>query len=66
MQITTEINKWKNRLLFKNSQIAPLIVFRIIFGSMMFVSTLRFILKGWITDFYVTPNITLLIMDLTG
>ena len=56
MQITTEIDKWKYRLFNKNSQIAPLIVFRIIFGSMMFFSTLRFILRGWIKDFYVSPK----------
>ena len=56
MQITTEIDKWKTRLFVKYSSIAPLVVFRIIFGSMMFISTLRFILKGWITDFYVTPK----------
>ncbi len=56
MQITTEISKWKNRLFNKQVNIAPLVVFRIIFGSMMFASTLRFILKGWITDFYITPK----------
>ena len=56
MQTTTVIDKWKTHLFYKNSQISPLIVFRIIFGSMMFFSTLRFILKGWITDFYLTPK----------
>lgn len=29
---------------------------RIAFGAMLFVSTIRFILKGWIGDFYVTPK----------
>ena len=56
MQITTEISKWKSHLYNKQVNIAPLVVFRIIFGSMMFASTLRFILKGWISDFYVTPK----------
>ena len=56
MQITTEISKWKSHLYNKQVNIAPLVVFRIIFGSMMFASTLRFILKGWINDFYVTPK----------
>lgn len=56
MQITTEISKWKSHLYNKQVNIAPLVVFRIIFGSMMFASTLRFILNGWISDFYVTPK----------
>ena len=56
MQITTEISKWKSHLYNKQVNIEPLVVFRIIFGSMMFASTLRFILKGWINDFYVTPK----------
>jgi hypothetical protein len=35
--------------------IAPLAVLRIAFGSIMLVSTLRFILKGWIYSFYIKP-----------
>jgi hypothetical protein len=35
--------------------IAPLAVLRIAFGSIMLVSTLRFILKGWIYTFYIKP-----------
>jgi hypothetical protein len=35
--------------------IAPLAVLRIAFGSIMFVSTLRFIFKGWIYAFYIKP-----------
>lgn len=30
--------------------------FRIVFGGLLFVAEIRFILKGWITDFYVTPQ----------
>ncbi|MEZ4880306.1 MAG: HTTM domain-containing protein [Chitinophagales bacterium] len=36
--------------------IAPLISFRIFFGLMLFGSTLRFILNGWIEQLYITPT----------
>jgi hypothetical protein len=36
--------------------IAPLAVLRIAFGSIMLVSTIRFILKGWIYAFYIKPQ----------
>ncbi|WP_114780666.1 HTTM domain-containing protein [Botryobacter ruber] len=36
---------------------APLAVFRIIFGGMMLVSMLRFMLKGWVTELYVQPKV---------
>lgn len=35
--------------------IAPLVVFRILFGGMMLVSIIRFAAKGWIYDLYVKP-----------
>ena len=50
------IDKWFNHLIRKDSYISSLVVFRIIFGLMMAVSTLRFILKGWINDLYITPK----------
>ena len=50
------INLWINNLINKKANIAPLVVFRIIFGFMMAISTLRFILKGWVEDLYVTPT----------
>ena len=34
----------------------PLALFRVAFGVLMFVSTLRFLLNGWVHDFYVTPT----------
>jgi hypothetical protein len=40
-----------------SSHIAPLAVLRIVFGLVMFISVLRFILKGWVTDFYITPKL---------
>ncbi len=36
--------------------IAPLALFRIAFGLMMFAGILRFWLNGWITDLYVMPK----------
>jgi hypothetical protein len=36
---------------------APLAVFRIIFGGMMLASIARFLLKGWVTELYVLPNV---------
>lgn len=38
--------------------IAPLAVLRTAFGFIMLISTLRFIAKGWVHDFYVKPKIT--------
>lgn len=35
---------------------APLIVFRIIFGIIMFFSLIRFWLKGWIEEFFIQPK----------
>ncbi|MBN8696011.1 MAG: HTTM domain-containing protein [Bacteroidetes bacterium] len=35
--------------------IAPLVVFRIIFGGMMLGSIIRFWLNGWIEDLYIKP-----------
>lgn len=40
----------------QQSHIAPLAVFRIIFGGVMFTSILRFILKGWVYELYVMPR----------
>ena len=51
-----EINKWITHLTKNHVSIFPLVVFRIIFGIMMFFSTLRFILKGWVHDLYEVPT----------
>src|ERR1700754_3232458 len=37
--------------------IDPLAVLRIAFGAILFISTLRFILKGWVDEFYVQPGV---------
>ena len=42
--------------LFSESSIAPLVVFRIIFGLMMLASTLRFLLNGWVDLLFLQPT----------
>ncbi len=37
------------------TSIVPLVVFRVMFGVLMLVSTLRFILNGWVQTFYIDP-----------
>ncbi|HTH83441.1 MAG TPA: HTTM domain-containing protein [Mucilaginibacter sp.] len=50
--ITTKLNTS-----FKVSKhIAPLAVLRIAFGSIMLVSVVRFILRGWVSAFYIKPK----------
>ncbi|GHN03295.1 type I deoxyribonuclease HsdR [Cytophagales bacterium WSM2-2] len=49
-----QIRKFSNSL-ERERHIAPLVVLRIAFGAVMFVSTVRFMLKGWVTEFYVKP-----------
>ena len=49
-------NTWINQLFLKKVSIAPLIVFRIIFGLVMAISTIRFALKGWVSELYVNPK----------
>ncbi len=41
---------------FKQTAIAPLIMFRIIFGAMLLFSSLRFIMKGWVETQYIEPQ----------
>jgi hypothetical protein len=40
----------------KSVSIAPLITFRIVFGLLMFLSTMRFWWNGWIDSIYVQPK----------
>lgn len=44
------------KFLTKPTHIAPLAIFRIVFGAILFFSTLRFMLKGWVHDLYVEPK----------
>ncbi len=43
-------------LLFEKRSIASLVLFRIIFGCMMFISTLRFWYNGWIDALFIQPR----------
>ncbi|HET9487923.1 MAG TPA: HTTM domain-containing protein, partial [Chryseosolibacter sp.] len=40
----------------KTTSAAPLAVFRIAFGLLLFGSTVRFWAKGWIHDLYIEPK----------
>ncbi len=40
----------------KETDAAPLAIFRILFGSIMLFSSIRFWLKGWIHDIYIEPD----------
>ncbi len=40
----------------KNTEAAPLAVFRLFFGIMMFASIIRFWLNGWIEKLYIAPK----------
>lgn len=45
-----------NQHLFKETSILPLIGFRIIFGMLMVIGTLRFLLNGWVEQLYIKPD----------
>ena len=51
-----EIKEKLNSLLFKQVNPEPLAFFRIVFGILMLFSTIRFIAKGWVTEFYIEPS----------
>jgi len=44
-----------NTFLFKEVSIAPLVVFRLVFGSLLLYSTYRTYEKGWIEEMYIDP-----------
>lgn len=45
-----------DRFLFQRVSIAPLVVFRLVFGSLLLYSTLRTWQQGWIYDLYLEPT----------
>lgn len=45
-----------DNFLFKSVSIAPLVVFRLVFGSLLLYSTLRTWQKGWIKELYIDPS----------
>lgn len=42
--------------LYRGVSIAPLVVFRILFGLLLLLGTVRFIAKGWVADNYIIPD----------
>ncbi|MDH5379676.1 MAG: HTTM domain-containing protein, partial [Cyclobacteriaceae bacterium] len=42
-------------LITKPRSIAPLVIFRILFGLLMLFSLVRFLYNGWVEEFYVLP-----------
>lgn len=50
------INDRLEGLLFKNISPEPIAFFRIIFGILMTFSTIRFISKGWVSEFFIEPK----------
>ncbi len=52
MALTDEIKKYTQRY----ASAAPLAVFRICLGSMLFISIARFWLNGWIEELYIKPR----------
>ena len=45
-----------NQLLFKSVSIAPLVIFRIIFGVLLIFGAIRFMVNGWVYDMYIQPK----------
>jgi hypothetical protein len=43
-------------ILFSSVSIAPLVVFRLIFGLLILFGTIRFVSYGWVNDLYIQPD----------
>jgi len=59
MQMVTKVKSYRaqfSQWLHAETGIAPLVVFRIIFGLMMFAGTVRFWAKGWIDALFIQPD----------
>lgn len=53
----TKLGVWYAKSIQSDSEIAySLAFFRVIFGILLLIAEARFILKGWIADFYVKPQ----------
>lgn len=50
------MKRWLAEYLSKSAEAAPLAVFRIFFGGMMFFGVLRFWANGWIEKLYLEPD----------
>jgi hypothetical protein len=45
-----------SKALFNSVSIAPLIIFRIIFGALLLFGSTRFVAKGWVQSLYIDPE----------
>jgi hypothetical protein len=45
-----------SKRLYSETSIAPLAILRIAFGAVLLYSTLRFLAKGWVAEFYIRPR----------
>lgn len=52
----SRIHQAIDALFFRTVSIAPLVVFRVLFGTAMCISTARFVLLGWVEDQYIRPS----------
>lgn len=52
----SDLSRWLGRFLFEPLDIAALAAYRILFGSLMFVGSLRFMAQGWIERLFVEPT----------
>lgn len=52
------MNQWYSSYFNRKTEAAPLAVFRIFFGFMMFASIVRFWFNGWIEKLYILPEFT--------
>lgn len=43
--------------LSKTTSIAPLVVFRLLFGALVFYGAARFLIKGWVAELYINPQV---------
>jgi hypothetical protein len=49
------LKKLFNNLFSKLTSIASLVIFRVVFGVLMIISTLRFMMAGWINEHFIDP-----------
>lgn len=55
--MTSRWNTILQHLIFRKVPVFPLITFRILFGILLLISTIRFWAKGWIYSQYIEPKI---------
>jgi hypothetical protein len=54
--MATKLAPGRQRSIGPMESVRPLTVMRIAFGLVMFISTVRFMSKGWVNEFYVAPR----------